>query len=641
MAPNETDAALPALTTPGGPAHRASDERADAPSAAFSDLHNSMAIAPWPVALAGPRPAPWAALANVDGDEPGAVNALDRLANAAVAHATQGLSPSSLLGAYADWLAHLAAAPGKQGELAQKAWRKWARLLLYAWQAPWGPSTPVIEPLEQDRRFESPEWQQWPYNLYYQSFLMAQQWWHNATTGVRGVTRHHEQVVTFMTRQWVDVYSPSNMLATNPEVLRATARERGVNLLRGARYALEDALRLAGGQGAPGAAAFRPGVEVALTPGKVVLRNHLIELIRYDAQTPRVNAEPILIVPSWIMKYYILDLSPGNSLVRYLVEHGHTVFMLSWRNPGSADRELGMDDYLRQGVLAACEVLRDLCPGRRLHGVGYCLGGTLLAIAAAYLARAADDRLATLTLLAAEVDFTEPGELGLFIDEGQLAYLEDIMWEQGYLDGKQMAGAFALLNSRDLFWSRMVRDYLLGQRRPLNDLAAWNADATRLPYRQHREYLERLYLKNELAQGRYPVDGRPIALTDIRVPLFVVGTSRDTVSPWRSVYKLHLFTEGELTFCLTSGGHNAGVVNPPDSANRYSYQLAVRAAGARYVDPDNWAATAPRYAGSWWPAWQSWLHERSTGEVAAPPTVATAAGHAPRDDAPGRYVLAS
>jgi polyhydroxyalkanoate synthase len=574
-----------------------------------------------------------------DEDLPAVGNALDRLVNAALGHATQGISPASLLGAYADWFGHLAVAPGKQQELATKALRKWARLILLACRGPLGAGDPIIEPLAQDTRFRAPEWQQWPFNLIYQSFLLGQQWWHNATTDVRGVTRHHEQVTTFMTRQWVDVFSPSNCCATNPEVLRATALERGANLLRGAQYWWQDAMHRYGGQERAQEMPFHPGVDVAVTPGKVVYRNHLIELIQYAAQTPRAHAVPLLIVPSWIMKYYILDLSPENSLVRYLVAHGYTVFIVSWRNPDSADRDLGMDDYLKLGVLAAIDAVRAIRPNSGINAVGYCLGGTLLAMAAAWLARAGDDCLQSLTLLAAEVDFTEPGELGLFIDESQLAYLEDIMWEQGYLDGKQMAGAFTLLNSRDLVWSRMVRDYLMGERKPMTDLNAWNADATRMPYRQHREYLERLYLNNELAEGRYMVDGRPIALTDIGVPLFVVGTQRDTVSPWRSVYKVQLLTKSQVTFCLSTGGHNVGVVNPPDLPVARSFQLASHEAGDRYVDPDTWLKTAMVHAGSWWPAWEAWLHQRAGKDIAAPGVGSAPAGFAPLDDAPGHYVL--
>jgi polyhydroxyalkanoate synthase len=564
---------------------------------------------------------------------------IDRMIHAAMGRLTQGLSPETILASYADWWVHLAMAPGKQKELAEKALRKAARLALYSASAATGAAQPCIEPLPQDRRFAGPEWQRWPFNTIYESFLLGQQWWHNATTGVSGVNRHHEQVATFATRQLIDMASPSNFFATNPELIRKTAEEGGANFLRGAKYWWEDALRLRSGQPPEGTEQFRPGHEVAVTPGQVVFRNELIELIQYAPQTDTVYADPVLIVPSWIMKYYILDLSPGNSLVRYLVERGHTVFMLSWKNPDSRDRNLGMDDYLKQGVLAAVDAATTIVPKRPLNAVGYCLGGTLLAIAAAALARDGDTRLGSMTLFASELDFTEPGELSLFIDESQLTYLEDIMWERGFLDGKQMAGAFSLLNSVDLVWSRMVHDYLFGIRQPMTDLMAWNADATRMPYRQHSEYLRSLYLNNDLADGRYRVDGRPIALSDIRMPVFSVGAQRDTVAPWHSVYKIHLLTDTEVTFCLTTGGHNVGVVNPPGPGVKRSHQLATRAADARYVDPDAWMASAPTVEGSWWPSWEQWLSAHAGKRVAPPSMGAPTAGLPLLGDAPGRYVL--
>ena len=573
-------------------------------------------------------------------DAPPVSSALDRVVTAAMGRLTQGLSPSSVMGAYADWIVHLTAAPGKQQELLAKAARKLARLALYASRALYEHPEPCVTPLPQDHRFDGPEWQQWPFNVVYQFFLCGQQWWHNATSDVRGVTRHHEQVVTFLTRQWIDVFSPSNWLLTNPQVLRATVEERGYNLMRGAQYWWRDAVALLADQAPEGAERFQPGVGVALTAGKVVFRNQLLELIQYEAKTEHVYHDPILIVPSWIMKYYILDLSPHNSLVRYLVERGHTVFLISWRNPGSEDRDLGMDDYLKQGVLAAIDVVSTIRSQARINAVGYCLGGTLLAMVAALLSRNGDGRLKSLTFLASELDFTEPGELGLFIDASQLAYLEDMMWEKGYLDGKQMLGAFAMINSRDLLWSRVVRDYLLGVRQPLTDLAAWNADATRMPYRQHREYLERLYLNNDLAEGRYRVDGKAIALSDIHVPIFSVGTLRDTVSPWRSVYKVHLLIDTDVTFCLTSGGHNAGVVNPPEEGAERNFQVATRVTGGRYVDPDIWQLTVPVQQGSWWPQWESWLAQRAGAQEPAPEVGAVQAGYPPLAEAPGTYVLA-
>jgi polyhydroxyalkanoate synthase len=326
-------------------------------------------------------------------------------------------------------------------------------------------------------------------------------------------------------------------------------------------------------------------------------------------------------------------------MVRYLVNRGHTVFMVSWRNPQAKDWDIGMDDYLNNGVLDAIRVVSEIVPRQKIQAVGYCLGGTLLSIAAALMARKDDTRLKSLTLLASQVDFTEPGELALFIDDSQLTFLDGVMSDQGFLDGKQMAGAFTLLNQRDLVFSRLVRDYWLGQRAPVTDLMAWNADATRMPYRQHSHYLHSLYRHNDLAEGRYIVEGRPVVLRDVRLPVFCLGTQRDTVSPWRSVYKLQLFTSTELTFCLTSGGHNVGVVNPPGGSSPRHYQLSRRKQGAKYLDPDTWAAEVAIHPGSWWPAWAHWLEGHAGPLRKAPIAGDSATGYGSLGDAPGRYVL--
>jgi polyhydroxyalkanoate synthase len=411
-----------------------------------------------------------------------------------------------------------------------------------------------------------------------------------------------------------------------------------MNLVRGALNLIADWERALGGKKPVGNEQFGVGRNVAVTPGKVIYRNRLIELIQYAAATETVRPEPVLIVPAWIMKYYILDLSPQNSLVKYLTEQGFTVFMVSWKNPGAGDRDLGLDDYRRLGLMAALDAVTAVVPKQPVHAVGYCLGGTLLAIAAAAMARDRDERLKSVTFLAAQTDFTEAGELMLFINESQITFLEDMMWAQGFLDTKQMAGAFQLLRSNDLVWSRMVRSYLMGERESMNDLMAWNADATRMPYRMHSEYLRHLFLDNDLVEGRYAVDGRPVALTDIRAPIFAVGTTRDHVAPWRSVFKIHLLTDTEVTFLLTSGGHNAGIVSEPGRPRR-TYQMRTNSHQDHYADPDTWVATTPRQDGSWWPAWVRWLEARS-GAPAAPPTIgAPAAGYAPIGDAPGIYVL--
>jgi polyhydroxyalkanoate synthase len=436
--------------------------------------------------------------------------------------------------------------------------------------------------------------------------------------------------------------SPANRATTNPVVQRDMLESGGAHLRKGLQHWLVDAT----GVPTPGEAEpverFRVGHDVAVTPGKVVYRNALIELIRYAPQTAKVHPEPVLIVPSWIMKFYILDLSPHNSLVRYLVGQGHTVYMLSWRNPDAQDAQLTMDDYLRLGVLDALQAV-GAQHGTQVpvHAMGYCLGGTLLAIAAAALARETGVQgqnqlppLQSLTLLAAQTDFSEPGELGLFIDEGQIALLDHITRGQGYLSGKQMAGSFEFLHSRDLVWARRMREYLLGERDQPNDLMAWNADTTRMPARMHHEYLVALYLNNALAAHSYRVEGRTVSLGDIDLPVFMVGTQRDHVSPWRSVYKLHHLCDAEITFVLTSGGHNAGIISEPGHAHR-SYQMDTRRAQGAWVEPDTWADRAPQHEGSWWPAWQGWLAARSSAPQKAQPISARST----LCDAPGEYVL--
>jgi polyhydroxyalkanoate synthase len=562
---------------------------------------------------------------------------IDRWLHAQAARFTNGLSPAALVGAYLDWSTHLTFSPGKRVELAAQAVRDLARFAMFAWRAAlFAGDDSIAEPLPQDRRFTAEGWGKWPFKVIYQAFLLQEQWWHAATTGVGGVTAQHETVTEFMARQALDTVAPSNFLLTNPEVLERTIQTGGANLIAGWANLVEDWQRMASGAPPAGAERFVVGRDVAVTPGKVVFRNRLIELIQYEPATAKVRPEPVLIVPAWIMKFYILDLSPDNSLVRYLVAAGFTVFIVSWKNPDRGDRDLGLDDYRTLGIQAALDAIAAIVPDRRVHAVGYCLGGTLLSIAAATMARDSEDRLASMTLFAAETDFTDAGEIRLFINESQIAFLEDMMWETGFLEAHQMAGAFQMLRSNDLIWSRLVHDYLMGERRPLNDLMAWNADATRLPYRMHSQYLRSLFLNDDLAEGRYHVGGRPIALTDIRVPIFSVGAVRDHVAPWRSVFKIHLLTDTEVTFLLTSGGHNAGIVSEPGHPRR-SYQVLTRSADDSYLDPDRWLATAPRIEGSWWPEWVKWLEARSQTRT-TPPAMGDDGEHRPIADAPGTYV---
>jgi polyhydroxyalkanoate synthase subunit PhaC len=569
--------------------------------------------------------------------------ALDLPLKSAVARVTHGISPAAVSAAMLDWLTHLLVSPGKQLALAESALQKSMRWWLYAQESAAGPCGPCVTPAAQDKRFVKPQWQQQPFQAWSQAFLLWDQWWHEASTGVRGVARHDEEVASYVIRQAVDTASPSNYIATNPEVLEETLATGGMNLARGAANWWRDAMAVATDGRPKDAEKFEPGTVVAVTPGKVVYRNPLIELIQYAPAQRQVHPEPVLIVPSWIMKYYILDLSPHNSLVKYLVGRGHTVFMISWRNPHADQRDLSMDDYLQLGPLAAIDAVHRALPGVGINAMGYCLGGTLLAIAAAALAREKGrSPLKTVSLLAAQVDFDEPGELGLFIDESQIAFLEDVMAERGYLDGRQMAGAFQLINSKDLVWSKLVREYLMGAQTPLTDLRAWNADATRMPARMHGEYLRRLYMNNDLAEGRYPVDGRPVVLRDIRLPMYVVATERDHVSPWLSVYKILFLVDAPMRFVLTSGGHNVGVVSPPDgpgASKEAKFRVAERKTRDGWIEPQAWYEGAQQHTGSWWSDWADWLAQHSGRKVAPPPFGGRGAKRLlPLGDAPGRYV---
>jgi polyhydroxyalkanoate synthase len=335
------------------------------------------------------------------------------------------------------------------------------------------------------------------------------------------------------------------------------------------------------------------------------------------------------------MKYYILDLTSDNSLVRFLVGSGFTVFMISWKNPTSDDRNLGLEDYRELGVDAAIAVINEIMPRQAIHAAGYCLGGTLLTIAAARLGRDRPECLRSVTLLASQADFTEAGELTLFINESQVAFLEDMMWRKGVLGNAQMAGAFQMLRPNDLIWSRVVRDYLIGERAPPSDLMSWNADATRMPYRMHSDYLRRLFLDNDLAEGRYLAADKPVSLSDLHKPMFVVGTQRDHVAPWRSTHKIHFLANADVTYVLTSGGHNAGIVAPPTEEG-HSYQVMTKKANEPYVGPDEWIRLAPSHEGSWWEEWVRFLSTQS-GQPVAPPSLGRAC--ASLEDAPGSYVL--
>jgi polyhydroxyalkanoate synthase len=562
---------------------------------------------------------------------------LAREMRAQLAAITGGLAPDDYAQAWWDWYLNIAQAPGKQTEIAHSAFQAVADNFSFAAKAAAG--TPVA-PASDDKRFAAEAWSQWPFNVMARGYLNWEQLVKQATSQVPGLSGRNADLVKFSSQQMLEAASPTNHLLANPELLELTRAQSGQNLVAGFKNWIEDADAMLNHKAPAGTGEFKVGENIAVTPGKVVYRNALIELIQYAPTTPTVHAEPILIVPAWIMKFYILDLSPKNSLVRYLVDKGHTVFMISWKNPNEADRNLGMDDYYNLGIRDALQAVGAIVPNAKVHAAGYCIGGTLLSIAAADLARQGDERLASVTLLAAQTDFSEPGELSLFISPSQLEMLEAVMQKAGVLSSDKMGASFMLLRSRDLLWNPMVNTYIKGKREKLNDLMAWNSDSTRMPCRMHSEYLKRLYLQNDLAAGRFQVNGEPINLSAIRLPLFVLGTEADHVAPWKSAYKARALTRStDYTFALVSAGHNGGIVCGPENPKRRFRELTWEDADTA-LSPDEWLERAWLQQGSWWPSWQAWLAQHS-GPLDAPcPRVGNAdAGYAILHDAPGTYVL--
>ncbi|CZG40985.1 TPA: alpha/beta fold hydrolase [Legionella pneumophila] len=549
-----------------------------------------------------------------------------QLFQANLAKWTAGISPAAIGSSYSTWLWQLAQSPEVLWELAFYPVfhaNDCINNIICVERAADG----------KDVRFKKDSWQPMPWRLYAEGFLQVEDWWRRATTKVPGLPKQVERTVSFWARQYLDALSPSNFVCSNPDLFHEAIRTGGLNLIHGGQIAFEDWVEKLTGALPTGSEHFIPGKQVAITPGRVVFQNHLIELIQYEAQTKTVYKEPILILPAWIMKYYILDLSPHNSLVKWLVRQGHTVFIISWRNPDKEDRDLGMDNYYRQGAMAAIDAVSAILPKIKINLMGYCLGGTLALITAAAMGRDKDERLNSLTLLAAQGDFTEAGELMLFVTESQVAFLKNMMGEQGYLDTKQMAGSFQMLRAYDLIWSKMVQDYMKGMRRGMIDLTAWNADATRMPYKMHSEYLEKLFLKNDFAEGRFTVEGKPVAAENIQLPVFAVSTEKDHVAPWQSVYKIHLMTEGDVTFVLTGGGHNAGIVSEPGHPGR-SYRVHEHKKGDAYLNPASWLEIAEKREDSWWREWHDWLVQQSTTKRFSPLTLDMSL-----PAAPGTYVL--
>ena len=496
---------------------------------------------------------------------------------------------------------------------------------------------PVIQPERGDRRFRDPAWgDNALFDFIKQSYLLTSRWLVETVNQLEGSDEKTRQKIDFYTRQFVDAIAPSNFVATNPEVLRATLESGGENLLRGLNNLLDD---LGRGRGRLAIKmtdldAFELGKNIALTPGKVVFQTELMQLIQYAPTTEQVYQRPLLVIPPWINKYYILDLQPKNSFIRYALDQGFTVFVISWVNPDADHAGKTFEDYMVDGPLAALDAIAQATGERETNVVGYCLGGTLLAATLAYLAVKKDRRIKAATFLASLTDFEDPGELGVFIDEEQLAAMDESMARRGYLEGREMATTFNMLRANDLIWSFVINNYLMGKEPFPFDLLYWNSDSTRMPSAMHSFYLRKFYQENRLVEpGGISLCGLPIDLREIRISVYMLSTREDHIAPWASTYAATQLYQGKMTFVLAGSGHIAGVINPP-SVEKYGYWTNE----ALPPDPRDWLEGATQHAGSWWPHWRDWNAAHAGKKVAA--RVPGDGALTPIEDAPGSYVRA-
>jgi poly[(R)-3-hydroxyalkanoate] polymerase subunit PhaC len=490
---------------------------------------------------------------------------------------------------------------------------------------------PVITPEKGDKRFSAPDWQQNPaFDALKQSYLLASTTLLRSASEVQGLDEHQQRKLIFYLRQFLDAISPTNVTFTNPQVIHETVQSGGQNLVIGMEHLLRDIK--AGQMKMTDTDAFAPGRNLALTPGEVIYRNKLIELIQYAPTTEKVYAIPLVFIPPWINKYYILDMQPQNSLIKFLVDAGFTLFVISWKNPDASMEEINFEDYLTLGPLAAFDVIKEITASPKINPVGYCIGGTLLSMTLPYLAAKKDDTANSATFFVSLQDFTEVGDTSVFIDEPQVRYVEGQMMERGYLDSRSMATMFNMLRANDLIWSNVVNNYLLGKEPPAFDLLYWNADGTRMTRAAHSFYLRNTYLENNLIKpGKIVLKGVPIDLGKIHQDIYAVGTEQDHIVPWRSAWRISQLAGGKVRFVLGGSGHIAGIINPPSKGRGYwTNDKPVRSA-------DQWFESAESHKGSWWTDWLEWLKPRS-GEQVAPPPLGNAA-YPPIAPAPGSYVL--
>jgi polyhydroxyalkanoate synthase len=550
----------------------------------------------------------------------------------------QPADPLHLTQTFMDLTAKMMADPNRLLQAQMELWQQYMKLWQVTAQRMMGQQVePVAEPAKGDKRFNDPAWKdEVVFDYLKQSYLLTARWLQHTVNQVEGVDDKTAKKVDFYTRQFIDALSPSNFALTNPQVVKATVESRGENLVKGLQNLLTDLER---GKGRlairqTDMKAFKVGENVATSPGKVVYQNELIQLIQYAPTTAEVYTAPLLIVPPWINKFYILDLKPENSFIKWATEQGYTVFVVSWVNPDEHLTKLAFDDYMRLGPLAALDAIEKATGQRQISAIGYCIGGTLMAATLAYMAARDDDRIVACTFFTAQIDFTEPGELGVFIDEDQLASVEEAMSKKGYLEGSEMATTFNMLRANDLIWSFVVNNYLMGKDPFPFDLLFWNADATRMPAAMHSYYLRNMYQKNLLVQpGGLVINGVPIDLGKITTPVYLQAGKEDHIAPAKSVYKATQIYSGPVRFMLAGSGHIAGVVNPPRN-KKYQHWLNETAKNPPTLD--EWKAGAQEFPGSWWPDWDKWLSAKSGPKVAA--RVPGEGGLPAIEDAPGSYV---
>ena len=500
----------------------------------------------------------------------------------------------------------------------------------------WGLEAPQDEEEGRpDKRFSAPDWEQNPfYETLKESYLLASEYLLKEAEETDGEDTAEQRRLKFHLKQFVDAMAPVNYLLTNPAALKRAFETGGASLAEGTRNLLADLQE--GRMSMTDANAFKPGENLAITPGKIVYRNELIELIQYEPTTEQVYETPVMFIPPWINRYYILDLQPKNSFVKYLVDQGFTVFMVSWKNPDASMEDTQFEDYMTKGPLAAAEAVRDITGSEKVNPVGYCVGGTLLAVALAWLAAGDDENpFGSPTFMVALQDFSEVGETEVFIDEPQIEFMEQQMMERGYLDNRKMANMFNLLRSNDLIWSVVVNNYLLGQKPPAFDLLYWNADGTRMARDSHSFYLRNTYLENNLVKpGKVGIKGRKIDLGKIEGDIYAVGAERDHIVPWYSAWKISRLTSGNVRFALANSGHIAGMINPP-SKGKGRYWATEN--GGAFDTAEAWCEKAKEHEGSWWEDWTKWLEDRS-GKKVKPPEMGSE-NYPPIVDAPGSYVL--